>query len=51
VQGEHPDVGRAMQDGTLFHTGGQELTLNLTPEAIELLETYVDEYEEARRGD
>ena len=36
-----------MTDGTMFYTQGQELTLRLTPQAIDLLAGYLDEYERA----
>jgi limonene-1,2-epoxide hydrolase len=45
LQTAHPDVGAPMEDGTLFHTEGQELQLNLTPHAVGLLERYLGEYE------
>jgi len=50
LQGVHPEVGGPMEDGTLFWTGGQEMNLILTPESIELLERYLDEYEAAQGG-
>jgi hypothetical protein len=43
----HPEAGRAGTDGALFRTQGQELVLELTPEALELWERYLDEYEAA----
>ena len=42
---EHPEAGAPMVDGELFHTFGQELTLKLTPKAIDLLASYFDEYQ------
>jgi hypothetical protein len=50
LQEEHPDVGGPMRDGIIFHTRGQELTLNLTPDAIDLLERYLDEYDRSVTG-
>jgi hypothetical protein len=50
LQGEHPEVGAPMRDGTLFWTSGQEMNLILTPEALDLLEGYLDEYERAEGG-
>ena len=41
----HPEVGAPMIDGTMFYTQGQELTLRLTPHALDLLRQYLDEYE------
>jgi hypothetical protein len=45
--GVHPDVGAPMDDGTMFYTQGQELTLRLTPRSIDLLRQYLGEYEGA----
>jgi hypothetical protein len=45
LERNHPEVGAPMRDGTMFHTQGQELTLRLTPESIDLLRRYLDEYE------
>jgi hypothetical protein len=48
LQGAHPDAGAPMQTGTLFrYPGGQDMELILTPESIQLLEQYLDEYEAA----
>lgn len=48
LQEAHPDAGAPMQSGTLFdYPGGQEMQLILTPESLELLERYLDEYERA----
>jgi hypothetical protein len=45
LEREHPEVGAPMRDGTMFYTQGQELTLRLTPHALDLLTQYLDEYE------
>jgi hypothetical protein len=45
LQGEHPEVGAPMEDGTLFETRGQEMFLILTRESVDLLAGYLDEYE------
>jgi hypothetical protein len=48
LQGAHPDAGAPMQTGTLFrYPEGQDMVLILTPESIQLLERYLDEYEAA----
>jgi hypothetical protein len=47
LAGVHPDVGAPMDDGTVFYTQGQELTLRLTPRSIDLLRQYLGEYEGA----
>jgi hypothetical protein len=42
---EHPDAGGPVDHGDLFRPIGQELVLNLTEESLDLLRTYLDEYE------
>ncbi len=41
----HLEVGAPDRDGTMFYTQGQELTLRLTPQSIDLLARYLGEYE------
>ena len=50
LQDEHPEAGGPMDDGTLFHTEGQDLIINLNPQAIDLLERSFEEYERAVAG-
>jgi hypothetical protein len=48
LHGAHPDAGAPMETGTLFrYPGGQDMALILTPDAIQLLERYLGEYEAA----
>jgi hypothetical protein len=47
LEREHPEVGAPGRDGTMFYWQGQELTLRLTPESIDLLARYLGEYERA----
>ena len=47
---EHPEAGRVYEDGEVFRTGGQELVHILTPNSVELLATYLEEYEGSATG-
>jgi hypothetical protein len=48
LQGAHPDAGAPGHTGTLFrYPGGQDMELILTPDSLDLLEQYLDEYERA----
>ena len=50
LQVEHPDAGGPSEDGTLFHTSGQELILNLTRGSLRFLEGRLQEYERSVGG-
>jgi hypothetical protein len=45
LKAEHPEAGGPMDRGELFRTSGQELILILTPESLDLLASYLKEYE------
>ncbi|HET9311236.1 MAG TPA: hypothetical protein VFP41_08450 [Actinomycetota bacterium] len=45
IGAEHPEAGQAYDDGELFKTGGQELVHILNRRSIDLLATYLEEYE------
>jgi hypothetical protein len=50
VEGAHPEAGGiegGFHDGELFRIMGQEVVIKLTPDAIDLLAIYLDEYEAA----
>ena len=45
---EHPEAGQVYEEaGELFRTGGQELVHILTRRSVDLLATYLEEYERA----
>lgn len=50
VNRTHPEAGGPFERGKLFRTLGQEVTLILTPESIDLLARYLDQYEGATDG-
>jgi hypothetical protein len=50
LEAEHPEVGGPFDRGELFRTLGQEVTLILTPESLDLLAGYLEEYEQSRNG-
>ncbi|HET6713975.1 MAG TPA: hypothetical protein VFI59_09730 [Actinomycetota bacterium] len=45
IGAEHPEAGQVNDDGELFKTGGQELVHTLSRTSIDLLATYLGEYE------
>ncbi|MGH2657490.1 MAG: hypothetical protein ACRDIZ_12480 [Actinomycetota bacterium] len=53
VEAAHPEVGGiqgGFHDGELFRIMGQEVVLILTPDSIDLLAGYLEEYERSRNG-
>jgi hypothetical protein len=50
IGAEHPEAGRVYDDGVLFRTMGQELVLILTRKSVDLLATYLEEYERSVRA-
>ena len=50
VETEHPEAGGPFDRGKLFRTLGQEVTLILTPESLDLLAGYLEEYEHSSTG-
>jgi hypothetical protein len=50
VDAEHPQAGGPFDRGKLFRTLGQEVTLKLTRESIDLLARYLEEYERSVSG-
>jgi hypothetical protein len=50
LEAEHPEAGGVFDRGELFHTVGQELVLDLTPESLDLLAGYLEEYERSVTG-
>ncbi len=50
LEAEHPEAGGPFDRGELFRTLGQEVTLILTPESLDLLAGYIEEYEQSRNG-
>ena len=47
---EHPEAGQVYEDGELFTTMGQELVHILTRRSVDLLATYLGEYERSLTG-
>jgi hypothetical protein len=50
LEAEHPEAGGIFDRGELFETVGQELTLILTPESLDFLAGYLEEYERSVSG-
>jgi hypothetical protein len=50
LESEHPEAGGPFHRGELFRIVGQEVTLILTPESLDLLAGYLEEYERSLSG-
>jgi len=50
LEGEHPEAGGPDVRGELFRMQGQELIQILTPESLDLLAGYLEEYERSITG-